>query len=231
MKKRLGIDIDETIVYTLRNFLEWYNDKHNTSFEESNFASYRWWETLGCSKEQAYVEARRYIQQKTALLGQHMLIEFVEGAEQALDLLSRTYELYGITSRNDFWHPDTHQISSALYVEPDEGSFFPEIPIPDFDGEGLIFPGDRIYSSSTDGMSKAEICKTFGIDTLIDDDAAVAEDCAMHGIRVYAPERPWNRSVVRHPLVRRVSGWQELCDILSPIRAVLPDAERTHWAY
>ena len=224
MKRRLGIDIDETIVYLLHDFLDWHNGEYDTELAEERFLSYRWWETLGCTKEEAYARAVGYIRTKRDRTHPSFHgLEFVEGSLQALDLLSRDYELYGITSRNSLWEEDTARLSSALYVEPDEGTFFPEIPLVGFAGEGLILPMDRIYSGSILGKTKLQLCQELGIDTLIDDDADVVRLCAEGGIHVYVPVRPWNRTLSSHPLIHRVRGWQEICAALSPHKVVLPD--------
>jgi uncharacterized HAD superfamily protein len=63
-KPKLAVDIDETVVYLLGYFLDHYNDKHDTRFREEDFYTYRWWDVLGITKEQAYKEAEDYIKTK-----------------------------------------------------------------------------------------------------------------------------------------------------------------------
>tara|TARA_Y100000310_G_scaffold344805_1_gene459637 strand:+ start:1344 stop:2072 length:729 start_codon:yes stop_codon:yes gene_type:complete len=234
MKELLGIDLDETVVYLLRSFLGYYNSKHGTNFSEEDFHTYQWGEVLGIPQEQAYVEAEKYILERIGAddsdvhLGSqqngYFGIEFVEGAIPALDLLSRFYELHGITDRNLLLEPDTHNISSYLYVEDgEEGSYFPQLPIPSDEGGMLILPNDRIHYARAEGKAKSQVCRELGITKLIEDNADIALDCARNGIDVFVLPRPWNRNMAEHHRVTRVNDWQEICDKLVPGGYQLPD--------
>ena len=57
IKSKIAVDLDETVVHLLPHFLNWYNDKHGTEFTTDEFFSYRWWEVLSITKENAYAEA------------------------------------------------------------------------------------------------------------------------------------------------------------------------------
>ncbi len=213
----LAVDIDETIVYLLRFFLEYYNNKNGTAFSEEGFCSYRWWEILRISKEQAYAEAVEWAAWKTRDEGRpvngYFGIQFVEGAEQGLDLLSRYYQLHAISDRSPVLDPDTFNISCALYVEEGEGTYFPDIPVGDT-GD-LILPTSQIYLTKEWGMPKAEICHMVGAKTIIEDNGDRAIECAEEGVEVLLLEKPWNKGVERENITR-VSGWQEVCDLLTP---------------
>ncbi len=231
-KPKLGIDIDENVVYTLKYFLAHYNEKHSTAFQENDFKSYRWWETLGITKKQAYAEADEWFRrEKTGELCNCGMfdIEFVEGAEQALNLLYFFYDLHGITDRSPLMDGDTHNISSYLYIENGEdGNYFPQYRVAEDEGGGvLLLPNDKIYSTQEEGLAKPALCRKLGIETIVDDNADIARACAREGIRAVVLARSWNARMQKHPLVMRVKDWQEACDLLVPGKHVLPDADRT----
>jgi len=274
-KPKLAVDIDETIVYLLGHFLDYYNDKYGTDFSEDDFFSYRWWEVLGIKKEQAYAEAEEYIKTKMRryepevptewyhlprkerekgwdfdieeLCSRYEAacerakkegryeqgygdlsrfdIEFVKGAEAALNLLYFFFDLYAISDRSPLLHPDTFNISSWLYIEDSEGgNYFPQFGVEEDNGGGvLLLPMEKIFLTNEENMTKAQLCKELGIDRIIDDNPEVAYDCAKQGIQTIVIARPWNKSIGEHPLIKRAEDWQEICDILVPKKIKLPE--------
>jgi 5'(3')-deoxyribonucleotidase len=50
-KEKLGVDLDETVVWLLPDFINYYNGEHGTSFDQEDFHCYRWWEVLDISRE------------------------------------------------------------------------------------------------------------------------------------------------------------------------------------
>ena len=50
-REKLGIDICETVIWTLPRFLEnYFNPKYRTDFTACDFSSYKWWETVPLEK-------------------------------------------------------------------------------------------------------------------------------------------------------------------------------------
>ena|GEM_PF-4712065 len=232
-KPKLAVDLDETVVYLLRHFLDFYNAKHSTGFSEEHFFSYNWWEVLGISKERAYAEAAEYIQDKIKIYKSpeffdgRFYIEFVEGVEPALDLLCRFYDLHALSDRSPMLEPDTFNISSWLCAEDCEGgTYFPDLPFPE-DHEPLLLPMDKIVLTQEAGLTKPQFCRQAGILTAIDDNPDVAQDYARNGIRAIVLAKPWNRYVSKHPLITRIKDWQEACNILVPGKIKLPEAEKS----
>lgn len=217
-KEKLGVDIDETIVWFLKNFLGYYNRKEEEDFEPEDFDSYRWWETLDISKEKAYEEVDEYIEEQRLDMdyGDIFPIEIVEGAEQALDLLSRSYELHAVSNRDPRLHEYNGIISSRQYVwNGDGGTFFPEIPFEDLkEREGkLILPVDRIHLAKD--RTKADVCKKLEIEKIVDDDPAVARNCSSEGIETILLERPWNKDTEEGGLIKKAGDWNKACKILT----------------
>ena len=207
--KRLGVDLDDTIVDFLPDFLEFYNTQNGTRFTENQFRSYRWWETLKVSRAQAYGEAREFIRERIEvhrddLLYGMMQIKIDPKAERALLFLGSRFECHGITDRHPDLDDDTFQTSSMLYFDELEERGL----------DGLVLPFDRIPETHNDAgvryRTKAEICKQLGITRIIDDNSDIAEECLRKGIGVYMPEKPWNEAHPKSNLVFRGS-WKDIC--------------------
>ena len=215
-KPRLAIDIDETLVWLLPDFLEFYNERHVTSYSIEDFKSYRWWETLEITKEEAYKEASEFIKGEAEHYATNpdsiRYLKLIPCAEQAIELLYHFYELYCITNRDPLLDPYNHAISTALYADEDY-AYFPALKFDD-NLDGLLIPIDRFYSAVEQGKAKSALCEELGIGAIIDDDADVAIDCAEHGIRAIVLARPWNINLPEHELIYRVNNWQEACSKL-----------------
>lgn len=218
MIQKLGVDIDETVVPCLPNFLKYYNQKYNTNFSIGEFKVYKWWEILNIPKTKIYKIAQEYfkeIGEYNQIYGDSLLeIEFIPGSEQSLDILSRYFQCYFISHRKNELLPESFNISSKLYIDNDT-TFFPKIPIL----EELIIPYDRVYHTD---LPKSQICKKLGINTIIEDDSQVAIDCTKNGIEVVLLERPWNKNLKNCKIIK-TKNWQEVCDVLLEKKILLPD--------
>lgn len=217
-KEKLALDIDETIVHLLGPFLEYYNEKYGTNFSEGEFSTYDWGREMGIRRDYAYKRMESFAEQEMKVIPSaypRTYINFVEGAEEALDLLSRFYDLYRVSHRSTSLIERTGVLSSALYVENNQdGTYFPDVPFEDLEeDEGrLILPMDRIYL--TEGRTKAEVCNDLSIEKIVDDDPGVARKCAREGIQAVLLEKPWNKDLEERSLIEKARGWGEACDIL-----------------
>ncbi|MEN9626337.1 MAG: hypothetical protein RL557_665 [archaeon] len=211
-REKLAVDIDDTIIQFLPDFLQWHNRVHKTGFTPKDFTSYRWWETLGVSKQQAYEKAEEYIEHRTRWYGvdlqyAHMEIHFDPEAEKALMFLGKRYECYGITDKSLALEDETFEISSLLYFDELERR----------GRDGLVLPFDRVHHTRDESgdriYTKDQVCKKLGITKIIDDNPDVAEECSAVGIQVYMPAKPWNETYPASPTVFR-APWKAICKML-----------------
>ena len=62
-----------------------------------------------------------------------------------------------------------------------------------------------------DAQPKSEACRERGITLMIDDSIENARDLAEAGVACILLDRPWNSRIdYTHPLMYRVSGWDEI---------------------
>lgn len=86
------------------------------------------------------------------------------------------------------------------------GYYFGEIPESDI---------HFVNHYSTEALPKSAVCKTLGIDLMIDDHIENARDLATNNIVTILLEKPWNRhDTFDHPLIYRVKDWEEIIESL-----------------
>lgn len=185
---KIGIDIDDTLLHSFEDFLDFYNEYHNTNFKkEDNTSDKKFHEFLGITKEELIKFYRIYDQQERS----HYL-EPIEGAKEVLEKLVSKHEFILITARPNFLAEKTHKIVEKHYS--------------DFKFR-IIF-----NKSNPEGdPSKGEICVKEGIKIMIDDDIDNALDCVKNNVQVILLNKPWNRAE-EHTMIKRVNNWGEILE-------------------
>jgi len=185
-KMKIGIDIDEVVVEYVKHYLDFCEKKLGRKFLIEEISVYNLWKVLDISEEEVYEIAKVFNDS-----GEVEKQEFVEGAKEALNVLSKDNKLFFITSR-------------PSYVKDRTLKFF-ENHLPEINFE-------LIFSEKCNGneKTKAEICGELGIRVLIEDRRKYALDCADKGIRVLLMDRPWNRENCEHKNIIRVRDWEEI---------------------
>ncbi|MFZ2337227.1 MAG: hypothetical protein WAW59_03125 [Patescibacteria group bacterium] len=85
--------------------------------------------------------------------------------------------------------------------------FYPTIP-----REKIHFAN---HISEKDKIAKSVFCKKHGVTLMIDDAIHNIEDLLENGITCILIEKPWNKNYnTTHPLLHRISSWQEVIDNL-----------------
>ncbi len=185
---KIGFDIDEVLLDTIPAFLDYHNPKLGTDFKKEDIFTYDLWEIIGCSREEAIGLFREFF------FSGHE-IKPVEGAIEAVDYLSRSHELYNITSRDIMLKDLTHACIDKYFPNK-----FKEIHFTNQWGTG---------KSTTKGI----ICSEQKIDVLIEDGLHYAREVSQLGIRVLLYDCPWNQEEV-NGYIKRVRNWPEIVDYL-----------------
>lgn len=185
---KIGIDIDEVIADFMKHFLEYSNSKNNTSFRLSDIKSYHLWETeIHDSKEESVKEVLEFQNS-----GEFEGVSLIEGVKDVLEKISKTHEIYFITSR-----PEDIKDKTENFLRKN----FPKNKFK------VIYSGE-IYG----GKSKAEICNDFEIPIMIEDNAFYALDCANNGIKVFLLDKPWNKIYEEHPNIIKINHLKEVLE-------------------
>jgi uncharacterized protein len=189
----IGVDLDEVLADLLSAFLIYYNNKHHTALKKGDFHSYRWWETLHCSREEAIAEVYQFWNTHYA-----NIILPVKDAVETTKSLANQHQLVIITSRQiDFKEKTNEWIKK----------YFPGV------FSGMYFTNHLAKSGRI--QSKSEICHKLRVDLLIEDDLDHALHCAAAKTHVLLLDAPWNKLALSPPCISRVSSWHEVAQVVT----------------
>lgn len=191
MKKPvIAVDFDDVIADFNRAFLTFHNRTYCSTVAYEDICAFDAYTVFGVERTEFHRRLLEFCntQQHTA--------EPIDGANTALQALSKDYELHVVTSRCDSlqmvtktwlrsWLPG---VFSALHFTNGAAGLYPE----------------RHRSKST-------VCKEIAARVLIEDALHNAAAVSTQGIPVLLPDRPWNQD----PLPKgtwRMDTWNEITD-------------------
>ena len=187
-KRKIGIDIDETLADTMIWINRFYNFYQGTNFVFEDYKTYPLWETWGITKEKHNLIIEDFF--KSSFFES---IKPIEGSQEAIRILSKDYGLTSITSRHGSIHHKT-----LGFVR----NYFPEI-------KKIVSNGGRNKK-----YSKLDVCLENKIGYFIDDSKEIIEECAEGGIFCFLMDKPWNQNC-EHENITRVKGWKEILEKLN----------------
>eukprot|EP00245_Coleochaete_scutata_P010577 TRINITY_DN3742_c0_g1_i1.p1 TRINITY_DN3742_c0_g1~~TRINITY_DN3742_c0_g1_i1.p1 ORF type:complete len:410 (+),score=60.99 TRINITY_DN3742_c0_g1_i1:138-1367(+) len=198
-KLQVAVDVDEVLgffVSTLNNFCA---EEYRIQYHVSQYHIYDFKTVWGCSQEEANHRVHAFFGSKHFNQG----IPPIPGAIQALLRLQTECHLVVVTSRQHVIRKPTLEWIDVHYP-----GIFKEVHFGNhYALEGVARP-------------KSEICKSLGVEILIDDNPKYALECAEHGIEVllfdWKDSYPWSKTDDGpvHPLITRVQDWVEVEEVL-----------------
>jgi len=187
---KIGIDIDDVIVYLVKHFYDFYNQKFKKDLNVENHFEYNFMGPFGLSTEEAISLVKEFYFTES-----FEKLDLIEASVDSIHELSKDYEIFFITSRHLDIKDKTENLLKGL---------FPNMEYT------LIFSGEFWQEAK----SKVEICEDIGISIMIEDNEIYALDCAMKGVKVFLLSKPWNQNHEEHENITRVKGWKEIGEIL-----------------
>jgi hypothetical protein len=191
---KIGIDLDDVLCDFATAFVVYHNDIYSTTLTKEDMWSYKFWDVLNISQEEAV--KRVYDFQRTSRM---MNIQPIPGAKRAVDSLRKNHGLSIITARDvEFDDITQHWLSRH----------FPDI------FSDIHFANH--YASTGDSRSKGDICKEIGVNMMIDDSFDNAISC--HGVcdnGVLLFDAPWNANKQVPDGMHRVSSWYDILEKLA----------------
>lgn len=186
---KIGIDIDEIVVEYTKHYLELCEASLGKKFLFEEISQFNLWKILEISREEVNSIAKEF--NDKGLMEKQ---EFIEGAKEAINNLSKDNNLFFITSRPPHIKERTVRFFNGHFSEVDL---------------------EIIFSEKLNGneKSKAQICKELGVGVLIEDRRKYALDCAENGIKVFLMDKPWNQNC-GHENIIRVKNWKEITERL-----------------
>ena len=186
---KIAIDLDEPVVHYIKGFVKFYNTAYGGNLKAEDFKEFDIHKTLGVSKEESKELRRKYSNSKF-----FEEMEFLEGAKEVIDNLSKKNKIIFITARDSFYHDKTKAFIKANFPYAD-----------------LLFSGD--YHGNN--KKKDELCKDFVVDILIED-SELSGNYVESGIKIILIDKPWNKHVLHKNLIR-VNNWNEIAGKLRKI--------------
>ena len=205
---KIGVDIDEVLGELLGLFIELHNLENSTSIQVEDVSDYSLAKLFGCTQEEIDKRIERFFRQ-----GNGSRILPVDGAVEAIQNLARDHELIVISARPKLFEQQTiHWLDTHFPGAFSEVHFVDEV------------------SMEADALAKAELCRQFGIDVMVEDSHKNAHACSEHVARVFLMDRPWNRTDVLGN-VSRVFVWNEVVQSIrqmnrDPVKIDLVEEER-----
>jgi 5'(3')-deoxyribonucleotidase len=189
-KPVIAVDFDDVLLDFNRGFLTSHNLLYGTKLTYDQLINYDNWEVVyGTDKDTMVERAKRFYHSP-----EHQRTLPVEGTLQAVADLAKDYSLQIVTSR-----PETVRDATLQWLDRHFPGLFSD------------FHFTNIYAAATgvQPKNKAEVCRSIGARTLIDDALRHAREVSSSGIPVLLPDRPWNRGETP-PGVHRLQTWDDI---------------------
>lgn len=191
-KLKIGVDCDEVLAELMKDLNEYYNNIYGTNFKFEDYNTYKVEEIWNVTREKSMEIINSFLDSEYC----HK-IETVPGSKETIFDLFDKHELIIITSRPI--HVKERTLKWLNHHFPNAFS-------------GFHFTDD--WPKHKLGTRKAIICKQLGVDWMIEDSLEKSIKCAGNGTRVLLFNRPWNQHDNLPENIIRVSGWEEVGDIL-----------------
>ena len=191
---RIGVDLDEVLgrfIFTLNRHVY---DQLGRHFTESDYHEYLYAKVWGVSDEKSIELVHSFYKSRYFREG----IPVIPGALETLQRLSKTSELYVITSRQHAVEKETRAWLDANF----SGIF-----------RDVVFCNHWALDTSRGSRSKRDVCLDLGCKILIDDSPGHAIECAEAGIEVllynWDNRYPWSK-VEGQDRITPVHNWNDV---------------------
>ncbi|MDD4151537.1 MAG: HAD hydrolase-like protein [Candidatus Gracilibacteria bacterium] len=193
---KIGVDLDETLCYTIRHLLEYHKlTIGNILLEEKHISDYYIYKIPGISLK-TQEEAVKIFREIYYNDFEKFEINPIEGAKEKLEeLKNKGLNLNIVTAR------DGHLFGE--YTDLWLKKYFPEI-------------FSKIHHANNSGkfgkvIPKSELCKENGIEIMIEDNMDYALELAYNGIKTFLLEKAWNyKRPENHRNIIKVEGWENI---------------------
>lgn len=190
-KPVLAIDCDDVLLHYVPAVVEWHNQVYATQLTLNDFTSFQFSRIWGGDNDGTVEKVKRFSETE-----EYEQLQCIEGAKQALEELSKYYELNVVTAR----FPDRAEITQR-WIDTN----FP----------GLIH---KIYYT----FDKATACQQLNAYALIDDSVSNIAKCQQVVTKSILFDHNqtylWNKDVSNLDSKKfvRAHSWKEIVDILAP---------------
>jgi len=190
----IAVDLDDVQADSVPAFNKYHNEKYGTNFIFEDIIHP--WNLWGKTKEEAFTKFLDFYDSDY-----FNRMKPVEGAQTAIEILSKEHKLITVTSR-----PEKAKRQSLNFI-----SYY--FPARFYD---IYFTSEveQVVNMDSGKLKKNEICRKLNVDLMIEDMAGYALACAESGITAFLFAKPWNKDYIPHEKIIRVKGWEEILERL-----------------
>lgn len=191
----VGVDIDEVLGDFTGAFVRYHNRTFGTSLTKKHFHTYNYSQVLGCTEEEAtekILDFQRCYEFKN--------LSLIPGSQSAIDILSKDHRLVVVTSRQEECRSTTCEWLERHFP----GKFH------------KVHFGHNHYESGNTKLrkTKLEICRSEGVDFMVEDSLDYALSFPEDGARVLLFDRYWNRNGDLPVHIKRVRSWSDVVRVV-----------------
>lgn len=185
---RIGIDVDDVLFETTKNWINFYNETYNGNIKY---------------EEQIIYDIAETEEESTRLFDEfcrtHHFLKMtpIDGSIEAITKLNKEHELIVITSRRTIIEKETYNAIRTYF-----GTNIKQI----------FMTGN--HRGDKTRTTKKQICKQENCEMIIEDAYHHAIHCAENGIKVLLYNRPWNQEKKENGKIIRVNNWKEISEII-----------------
>lgn len=188
MEKTL-LDVDDSLGEFLKPLNNYYNETRGTDFCFEDYWTYSLHEIWECSEGEAADVIHEFY--KTLSFERMKPLKF---SQEALRMLRLKREFIAVSYRPEMLVDLTREWIADTFF-----------------GMETLCVGSYDFSGPVE--TKLSICKRLGVDSLVEDNAKTASECAGAGITAVVLSKPWNINVSYNGF-RRVSDWNAVPEFL-----------------
>ena len=195
-KPIIAVDIDDVISDYVSSVVQFVRREYNENFTHDDVLE-NWSEMLGIPQDE-------WVRQYESFVFEDKYYEnppIIEGAVEALQRLSTSFDLVALTSRSSFLRDAT-----IKFIDDNLPNLFKEVVL-----AGIWEPNKDgvVNANALARHTKADVCREIGANYLIDDQPKHCNGAAQIGIKgLLFGDYGWNRTVEIENLVTRVSDWR-----------------------
>lgn len=196
--KSIALDCDEVLMEFVSGICFYNNSTYKTFFERKHFKSYNFWETLGGTRDSSHKLVEEFYNSSV-----FDNLRPIKGAVPGVNTLKKKgHELFVVTSRPIHIADKT---KSSLY------NYF-------LKSFSEVYFSSEWHHNGHIGK-KSEVCKSIGIELIVEDNIDNALDCASKGVEVILLDAPWNQTSSNYMGIHRVSDWNGILKKIEELKS------------
>lgn len=191
---KIGIDIDNTIAPTFKTIVNFMTKKHGLKKDINKSKKPTGYDLFHSNFDDFYFEWKEFVNSKD-----HDFMKPIKGSIKIIEKLSKKYQLYILTAREE-----NQKIKTILWIDKHYKNKFEE----------YLF---LKYKNNKDAdFTKGDLCKQFDLDIMIEDDVHYAKDILEKSkktiILLFNKKNTynWSKTKIKSKKIIKVTNWKSI---------------------